>query len=662
VFTPTTHVLGTGSLQVVASGSGTSSWTDTLGNPGTASNTFSITEDTRSLTIAFGQTLTLSGDTLTVPTIELDGTILIQSNNPSTIITSAITGTGLIEIKNNTALEIDGSVGSGLKVKFDLGGGVPPELVLDDPSDFHATIQGFQGKDQIHLIGMTPSQAAAWAASITFENFTGTLKFTSDGGGGTIVSDPPASTTTVDASSTTTDASTTTADASSTTTDASTTTTDATVIPAVETTTLTTTETTGSHANVTTVDGGTVVAPNTAVLDPDGGQMTNMTSGNGTVVDATGTVSESASFTVNFGATLESSSISHEIVGTLTDNGTVEVTSGKLEIAGTPSGTGVLKIDAGATLQLDDSNAINVTFAGSNGTLILDHSLTQSFSAVMSGLRAGDTIDLKDLVFTSGHMTATASFVDGNTKVVVNNTSTAQSVTLTLAGDYTHSTWDFAQDSGTGSILHNLPATNADAFNLNVPGSASADFALTVSAALTIPDQFAFQDDSQSGTFAIGSASIASGKDASATHAVTLDKTDNQPTGTATTTGPADSDLTSKVAMNAHPATGDTSNGTQAGTMSQTASASPAATGPNGSDTFVFSANLGHETLTNFHPASDVIEIDHTVFADVHALLAATHDDGHGNAVITTDPHDSVTLKNVTVAQLVQHQGDFHFT
>jgi hypothetical protein len=184
--------------------------------------------------------------------------------------------------------------------------------------------------------------------------------------------------------------------------------------------------------------------------------------------------------------------------------------------------------------------------------------------------------------------------------------------------------------------------------------------ALTVTAALTIPDQFAFQDDSQSGTFAIGSASIASGKDATATHAATLDKTDNQPTGTATTTGPADSDLTSKVAMNAHPATGDTSNGTQAGTMSQTASASPAATGPNGSDTFVFSANHGHETIINFHPTTDVIEIDHTVFASVQALLAAAHDDGHGNAVITADPHDSITLKNVTVA--VQHQGDFHFT
>jgi len=50
------------------------------------------------------------------------------------------------------------------------------------------------------------------------------------------------------------------------------------------------------------------------------------------------------------------------------------------------------------------------------------------------------------------------------------------------------------------------------------------------------------------------------------------------------------------------------------------------------------------------------------VFADFQTLLAAAQDDGQGNAVITTDPHDTITIKNVTVAQLIQHQGDFHFT
>jgi serralysin len=94
--------------------------------------------------------------------------------------------------------------------------------------------------------------------------------------------------------------------------------------------------------------------------------------------------------------------------------------------------------------------------------------------------------------------------------------------------------------------------------------------------------------------------------------------------------------------------------------MTQPAAVAPAAVSSTG-DTFVFAANFGNVTLTNFHPETDVIEIDHTVFADFQELLAAAHDDGSGNAVIAADPNDTITIKNVTVAQLVQYQGDFHF-
>ena len=59
-------------------------------------------------------------------------------------------------------------------------------------------------------------------------------------------------------------------------------------------------------------------------------------------------------------------------------------------------------------------------------------------------------------------------------------------------------------------------------------------------------------------------------------------------------------------------------------------------------------------------PASDTIQIDHTMFASVSALLASTHDDVNGNAVITDAQHDTITLKNVTTAQLLAHQSDVH--
>jgi len=56
----------------------------------------------------------------------------------------------------------------------------------------------------------------------------------------------------------------------------------------------------------------------------------------------------------------------------------------------------------------------------------------------------------------------------------------------------------------------------------------------------------------------------------------------------------------------------------------------------------------------------DVFQLSKTVFANIDALLAATHDDSHGNAVITDAAHDTITIQNLTTAQLQAHQGNFH--
>jgi hypothetical protein len=55
----------------------------------------------------------------------------------------------------------------------------------------------------------------------------------------------------------------------------------------------------------------------------------------------------------------------------------------------------------------------------------------------------------------------------------------------------------------------------------------------------------------------------------------------------------------------------------------------------------------------------DVLAFDHTLFANVAAILSHTHDVA-GNAVITFDSHDTVTLLGITTAQLSAHQNDFH--
>jgi hypothetical protein len=54
-----------------------------------------------------------------------------------------------------------------------------------------------------------------------------------------------------------------------------------------------------------------------------------------------------------------------------------------------------------------------------------------------------------------------------------------------------------------------------------------------------------------------------------------------------------------------------------------------------GQDSFVFAPNFGQVTITNFDPAKDTIQISQSIFPNISALLAATHDDAHGNAIIT---------------------------
>jgi Tryptophan-rich Synechocystis species C-terminal domain len=80
-----------------------------------------------------------------------------------------------------------------------------------------------------------------------------------------------------------------------------------------------------------------------------------------------------------------------------------------------------------------------------------------------------------------------------------------------------------------------------------------------------------------------------------------------------------------------------------------------------GQDSFIFAPNFGQVTLANFNPTIDTIQISHSVFANITMLLAATHDDPHGNVVITDAAHDSITIQHFTTAQLLAHQGDFHF-
>ena len=78
-----------------------------------------------------------------------------------------------------------------------------------------------------------------------------------------------------------------------------------------------------------------------------------------------------------------------------------------------------------------------------------------------------------------------------------------------------------------------------------------------------------------------------------------------------------------------------------------------------GNDTFVFAANFGKDTITDFQNTGgtqDVVQFDHTVFADYSAVQAHMAQSG-SSVVITLDANNTVELQNTSLSQL--HASDF---
>ena len=65
------------------------------------------------------------------------------------------------------------------------------------------------------------------------------------------------------------------------------------------------------------------------------------------------------------------------------------------------------------------------------------------------------------------------------------------------------------------------------------------------------------------------------------------------------------------------------------------------------------------DVVTDFHIA-DTIQFDHTVFASVNAILAALGTDGQGNATITANANEAVTVDNVSATVLGKNSDAFH--
>jgi hypothetical protein len=75
-----------------------------------------------------------------------------------------------------------------------------------------------------------------------------------------------------------------------------------------------------------------------------------------------------------------------------------------------------------------------------------------------------------------------------------------------------------------------------------------------------------------------------------------------------------------------------------------------------GSDNFIFAPGIGADTIVNFNPQADTIELEHFAnLQNVQQLAALVTPDAHGDAVIELGHNDSITLPGVTQSYLQAH-------
>ncbi len=124
-----------------------------------------------------------------------------------------------------------------------------------------------------------------------------------------------------------------------------------------------------------------------------------------------------------------------------------------LAVTVTGTVTSAEMINAGATLELTRADTGSVTFEGSTGTLILDHSSTfngEIFNFTGNGSVSGsDQIDLKDISYNSVH----DSYANG-VLTVTDGTNTA---TLDFHGSYVLANFDFVPDGNGGTLVYDPP-------------------------------------------------------------------------------------------------------------------------------------------------------------------------------------------------------------
>ena len=302
--------------------------------------------------------------------------------------------------------------------------------------------------------------------------------------------------------------------------------------------------------------------------------------------------------------------------------------------------------DAAATAALNNADK-----------LVFDHTVGASDSTVtplaITGIAHGT---ITDLAGNAANVAATFSGLDVIGSLVTANSDTGHAVGgQTLNADAAHGL--LANDTDTNPTVHLfISAVDGLAGDVNQPVAGSFG-TLTV-----------HSDGSYS--YVANGMSVGAGVDNFVYTTSDGHGQDSTTTLSITVTGASQTDVVVSPGLSATTGYGNTVLDGRAGNATLTAATTlnahetliggPGDTlnaGSYGSDNFVFANNFGHDTINNFHPALDVIQLQQSQFGSLANVLADIHQVG-ADSVLTLDANHVITLTNIQHTSLTA--ADFH--
>jgi fibronectin-binding autotransporter adhesin len=134
------------------------------------------------------------------------------------------------------------------------------------------------------------------------------------------------------------------------------------------------------------------------------------------------------------------------VIGAVTvDTGFIDVGSGNLEFKRAIDGKGILELGDGVVVEVDAAASATLTTDFAGAGATLALGAAKNFLSAISGFAAGDTIDLIDTVATGATLEA------GDKLVIVDGSKTI--ATLSLGGDYAGDTFNVSSDGHGGSDI-----------------------------------------------------------------------------------------------------------------------------------------------------------------------------------------------------------------